>query len=346
MLTVDQAVGGPLISPAQRLLLYSAGEWESFVHEWVHYALRQQYLTVKRFSGSGDRGIDIAGFVDNNKLQGVWDNFQCKHFGKPIPPAEGHEEIGKIIWHSYTGAYRVPRKYWFAAPLGVGTALAKELADASALTNAILSNWDKQIAPALARTPIVLTPGLAKYIRAFDFGIFDWKTGPDLAQEHRVSPTHIGRFGGGLPQRPAAMKPPSQIAPGESRYVANLLEAYADHKKAQVSHPNALKSWRPLREHFARQREAFYQAESLRQFAKDTVPVGTFENLQENIYHGVVDVHDAEHTDGLVRLTGVLQAARQLQITSNALIVRVEPQDRSGICHQLSNDEKLRWIKP
>jgi RHS repeat-associated protein len=38
------------------------------------------YSHVQRFTGSADRGIDIAGFVDGFDLQGVWDNYQCKHY--------------------------------------------------------------------------------------------------------------------------------------------------------------------------------------------------------------------------------------------------------------------------
>ena len=86
-----------------------------------------------------------------------------------------------------------------------------------------------------------------------------------------------------------------------------------------------------MREHFHRQREAFYHAESLRVFARDTVPPGTFESLQEDIYDGVVDTHDASHPDGY------------LQITANALISCTKPKDRDGICHQLANEDRLRW---
>src|SRR5262245_6549308 len=127
VLTIDQAIAGPSVPPAQRLLLYGSDEWEAFVHEWVYYALGKRYVTVKRFTGAGDRGIDIAGFTDDQRLNGVWDNYQCKHFSHAIQPAEGHQEIGKIIWHSYSGAYRPPRQYWFVSPLGVGTTLATEL---------------------------------------------------------------------------------------------------------------------------------------------------------------------------------------------------------------------------
>ncbi|MFO1080285.1 MAG: ABC-three component system protein [Reyranellaceae bacterium] len=39
------------------------------------------------------------------------------------------------------------------------------------------------------------------------------------------------------------------------------------------------------------------------------------------------------------------KAARNLQITANALIHGVVTQDRDGICHQLANEDRLRWTK-
>jgi hypothetical protein len=100
-----------------------------------------------------------------------------------------------------------------------------------------------------------------------------------------------------------------------------------------------------LRDHFLRQREAFYQAESLRVFARDTVPPGTFESLQDDIYDGVIDTHDAGHADGYARVCEVTKAARELQITSNALISCTKPKDRDGICHHLANEDRLQWTK-
>jgi hypothetical protein len=90
----------------------------------------------------------------------------------------------------------------------------------------------------------------------------------------------------------------------------------------------------------------FYHAESLRVFARDSVPPGTFESFQEEIYTGVVDTHDATFPDGYARAVAVTKAARQMQITSNALITRAKLQDRDGICHQLANEDRLRWTKP
>src|SRR4051794_10419917 len=80
VVTASNVAQGPAIPPQQRILLYSPTEWEEFILEWAHYALKRQYKQVQRFGSAGDKGIDVAGFVDTRKLQGVWDNYQCKRF--------------------------------------------------------------------------------------------------------------------------------------------------------------------------------------------------------------------------------------------------------------------------
>lgn len=347
--TGDQVVHGPSILPQHRIRLYSPAEWEGFVEEWAHFALKGQYQQVMRFTGAGDRGIDIAGFADAQKLEGVWDNYQCKRFLEhAIYPSEAWPEIGKILWCSFKKGYRPPRRYYFVAPHGVGTTLAGYLGNATKLKTALMENWDKQVRHAITDTlEIALEGEFLAYVEAFDFSIFDSKTALQLIEDHRkLCPLYVARFGGGLPARPEAEKPPAEIAPTESRYVEQLFDAYADHKKQPVRDIAALKSWPQLEKHFGRQREAFYHAESLRVFARDSVPPGTFESLQDEIHSGVIDVAEANHVDGFERVKQVTQAARQLSLTSNPLLSSAKPKDRDGICHQLANEDKLLWTKP
>ena len=344
--TSAQVTHGPLIPPQQQLLLYSPDQWEDFVQEWAYYCLKMHYLQVQRFTGAGDRGIDVAGFADAQKLQGVWDNYQCKHYDRPIRPSDAWVEIGKIVWYSFKKNYLAPRQYFFVAPRGAGTALTALLADAQRLKAGLIANWEKYVRKEVTSTQEVLLEGdLLAYVQAFDFSIFDAKTALQLVEDHSKTSVHGARFGGGLPARPAAPKPPADIDATESRYVSQLLGAYAEHTKAAVPDPAALIPWPALKGHFHRQREAFYQAESLRVFARDTVPTGTFESLQEDIFDGVIDTHDAGHADGYARVCAVTKAARDLQITANALISTTKPKDRDGICHQLANEERLQWTK-
>ncbi|MDR2241129.1 MAG: hypothetical protein LBE33_11880 [Zoogloeaceae bacterium] len=345
VITAAQVANGPVIPPQQRLLTYSPDDWEGFVEEWAYYCLATKYKHVQRFSGAGDMGVDVAGFADDNRLQGVWENFQCKHYDHAIRPSDVWAEFGKVIWYSYNGEYTVPRRYYFVSPRGTGTSLSRLFSNTTKLREELIANWDKHVKNAITNTQEVpLNLELKTYVDAFDFSIFDAKTALQLVDDHRNTPVHTARFGGGLPTRPASEKPPKGVAATESRYVTQLLGAYGEHTGTTVTDPAAL-SVPKLKDHFHRQREAFYEAESLRVFARDSVPPGTFESLLNDIYDGVIDTHDASHTDGYEKVCAVTKAARDMQITANALITCTNPKDRDGICHQLVNEERLRWTR-
>ena len=96
--------------------------------------------------------------------------------------------------------------------------------------------------------------------------------------------------------------------------------------------------------HNSTTRERFYHAESLRNFARDTVPEGTFDALKDEVYHGVVDVCEGAHPTGFERMRATVTQAAQVAVTSNPLAPATKAQDRQGICHQLANDDRLIWV--
>ncbi|MBC7622043.1 MAG: hypothetical protein H7232_01490 [Aeromicrobium sp.] len=343
-LTAATGVHGPSLPPQQRLLTYSASEWESFIHEWAHYFLRRKYSEVQRYTGSGDLGLDVVGFTCQKRLQGVWDNYQCKHFDHAVQPAEVWVEIGKILWYSFSGHYAAPRRVYFVAPKGVGPSLNLLLGNATKLKEMVISNWPSHIATKITDTQVVPLTGLLRaHVDSFDFSIFSSKTGVKLVDDHRSTPYHAARFGGGLKARPATIVPTDQQSV-ENRFVSQLLAAYGQHAGSSFADPSKL-SVPKLRQHFLRQREAFYSAETLRVFAREETPAGTFASFQNEIYHGVIDTHDAEHSDGYQKVLSVTKAARDMQITANVLITCQSVMDRDGICHQLVNDDRMWWSK-
>ena len=129
----------------------------------------------------------------------------------------------------------------------------------------------------------------------------------------------------------------------ESRYISQLYEAYSDKEKVPIASKN-LESYPKLQNHYDRQREAFFHAESLKNFARDSVPQGTFESLQSEIQSGVIDTCDDDHVHGVARMKAVIDRANDIQLTENGLIQVTKVQDRNGICHQLANEDKLTWV--
>jgi hypothetical protein len=172
MLSPSQVQSGPPIEPLVRIVTYDPAQWETFIDEWVS-SLKTKYHKVLRYTGANDRGIDVAGFEDKSFLQGVWDNYQCKHYRNAITPGTAWPEIGKMLWYSFRGDFAPPRAYYFVAPRGTGTTLTQYLTNAPALKSALIEAWPKAVVDKITATQLVKLEGsFAEYVDAFDFSIF------------------------------------------------------------------------------------------------------------------------------------------------------------------------------
>ncbi len=128
-------------------------------------------------------------------------------------------------------------------------------------------------------------------------------------------------------------------------YLRKLFEAYGDHLKCEVHNLLDIDEG-GLRGHYADSRIEFYSAESLRAFSRDTLPPTSYEQLQDEVHAGIRDEIRGDHDDGYKRVLAVARVARNLQLTSHALVSRLTVRDRGGICHQLANDrDEVRWVK-
>lgn len=332
------------IPAALRVQVFSPDDWEMFTEEYAS-SLEAAYAKVRRFGGSGDMGIDVACFCTDQGFAGGWDNYQCKRYGHALRPSDIWIEIGKIIFYSFSKEYTTPRKHYFCASQGIGTLLEKLLNDSSKLKEKCREAWDDKCKAGITSTKAIPLEGdLLAYFDAFDFSIFTSKSVLELVQGHSKTQFHAVRFGGGLPPRPSSESPPAEPQNHESRYIRQLLDAYGEHASAAFPDIDALVPNKPLHGNFRRQRERFYHAEALRNFARDTVPEGTFAKLQEEIFQGVVDVCESNHSNGFDRMTAAVTQAGNIASTSNPLSPATNVQDRQGICHQLANDDRLQWV--
>lgn len=346
--TVQSAIefeNGPKIDPIQIVATYDADQWEEFTHEWVH-SLKDDYIDVERATGAGDKGIDVAGFCDNDRLAGEWDNYQCKSYQrKPLGFGDVSAEIGKILWYSFSGVYTAPRFCFYISPKGASTTLSLLVNHAPNLKAKVLEEWDKMISGNITKTQrVALSGDFLRYVEGFDFRIFRVpSTRWTLDQYRTKTPFFNARFGGGLPPRPKPEKPPEEVREDEKTYVDCLLEAYAEHKGVKAVCVSDLPKWRPLNDHLKRSREAFFDAEGLRVFVRDKTEPGTFESLQNEIHGGVVDTSDRPHKDGFERVLAVTDKAQGLALDAHPLNKVALPTARRGVCHQLANDGKLIW---
>ncbi|MFD7076090.1 ABC-three component system protein [Nocardioides sp. NPDC059952] len=327
------------LTPEQRLSIYSDKQWEEFVLEW---ATTLPYATVARSGGANDHGVDVVGFSTESGFDGDWDCFQCKQYGRALRPGDALPEILKIVLGAMSGHYTWPRAYRFAAPKGYGTGISNLIHSPSNLRDALCEALRKSNSALAKATGGHSLHEVLKYIDGADFSIFGTVELHELITGHSQTRWHSVRFGVELPNRPDPVVPAIEPAVEEQRYISKLMDAYAERHGREFTPTNTATDAK-VGTHYLRQRVAFYSAESLRLFARDSVPEGTFDALQQDVFDGVIDIHDVDHSDGLERLFQVTQAARSLAITGNGLLPVVRVSDRTGICHQLANEDRLCW---
>ncbi|MFI6180617.1 ABC-three component system protein [Nonomuraea sp. NPDC051191] len=341
--TVANLAGGPPPTPKQRIHFYTPDEWEDFILEWAT-GLKEDYSQIKRIGGSNDRGADVAAFLTPNGFEGEWDCFQCKHYADGLMPSDAYPEIFKLIKSVVEGHYTMPRRYYFLAPQGCGQTLKRMLSKPSELRTKFLERFDgeKPLGVGLDSNLVDKIRALAETI---EYNVFQSSEVHEILSVHERTPYYAHRFGGPLPARPTVDAPPETPTDNETRYIGHLLNVYGEHFGIDVQGVASIKSHPRASKHFARQREAFYSAEALRLFARDSVMPGTFEKLQDEVYDGVIETQERSHPDGMERLTRVLEMANTLSLTSNALISVSNPRDKRGICHQLANIDRLIWCE-
>lgn len=288
-------------------------------------------------------GRDIVGYISPGIS--LWDNYQCKHYEHPLTPNDIWVELGKLCYYTYAGEYTVPNSYSFVAPRGAGNKLSKLLRQPDKIREGLLEHWEQHCRyriSAARETP--LDDKLRAHINAFDFSIVRTISPLTIIEQHRQTTWHAARFGGGLPIRPPAPLPPASVATHETAYVRALLDAYGERLGQVLAFAEELRA-DDMKAHLLRSRKEFYSAEALREFSRDNVPAGTFEQLLDEVHDGVIDVVEASHRDAFERVLRTVQQAKSLQITSNALVARTTTADRGGMCHQLANDLRIKWCQ-
>lgn len=340
---VMPALNGPPLTPNKYVFFYSPDEWEQFIREWAT-ALETSYFQIKRLGGSNDRGADIAAFKTDKQFEGPWDCFQGKHYADALMPSDAFPEILKVFVSVVDGHYVFPDRYAFLAPRGCGPTLNRLLSKPTDLREKFLQYLAKEGGPASALAED-LREDVGTLAKETDFACFQSVELEDVLEAHRTTPYYVGRFGSPVPPRPAHDSPPYEIGAHEARYVAQLLEVYAEKEPSESFAADTVSSHLKVGGHFQRQRVSFFSAEALRLYARDSVPPGTFEALQTDVYSGVVEVAESSHQTGMDRLTDVLQASTQLQLDGHALIAVSRMDDRKGICHQLANEDRLTWVQ-
>ncbi|PFV28045.1 ABC-three component system protein [Bacillus thuringiensis] len=344
---LDLLYGKPM-PPITRLESISDSEFEDFVREWASGYLEKEYEKVRRSSGSGDMGRDVVAYVsytqDDNE---IWDNYQCKQYNSPLTPKTAILEVGKLCYYTFNKEFTVPRHYYFVCPKGTGPQLSKLIDRPKNFKKKLIADWDKTCKTQITtRKDVLLEGDFLDYVNNFDFNIIQDIDPQKLIEQHSTTKYYYYRFGGMIPSRPESFEPPEDIRDNEVVYVKKLLEAYSDYNKEVITNIEHLAEFSLQFDHFNRQRNCFYEAESLMLFERDILPnnIQAFEGLKKEVYDGIIDEVQSHHADGFTKIKEVCKIARTLNIYNYPLKPNLRGNDLTGICHHLANENKVSWV--
>lgn len=331
------------LAPAIKAIrLYTSTEWELFVEEWLR-GLKKRYLEVKRLGGSGDLARDVVAFTDPKRLEGSWDNYQCKHYEKPLTSSIAGPEIAKLIYFTYLRRFDPPRRMYFVAPRDMSTELSDLLNSPTKLRSYIEQHWNKSYANTIIQGQTIELSGLlASYVAGFDFAIFTYFQTSEMLNDHRSTAHWAEQFGGLLPPLPPAVVPP-EIQPGESVYLSQLLEVYGEKATCRFTICAELSPHQSLVDDLKQQRERFFQAEWFNHYYRDETPPGTAEQFVEDIFDAIDPLAKMTHPNGYERLNRCLAQAAGVN-AGGILAPHARPRTKQGVCHQLANAKRVIWV--
>jgi hypothetical protein len=341
----DDLLIGPRINDTTILYSYDDKEWEIFIEEWL--SLKKDYVELDNPGGAGDKGRDVIAYINKDKPNYKWHNYQCKHYKEAIKPTDVWDEFGKIIYYTYIKDYPIPEKYYFVAPKGTGVKFTDLINNPEKLKEELKKNWDKYCKNEITSTTSIELKGrLLTYFNGFDFSIFERILPKTLIKEYKYHENYNSRFSMKLPTRSEQVSIPAEIQKDELLYTSQLLKAYnTDKTENNFTEIEEFSGIKKYNNHFNRARESFHNTEQLRQFSRDNLGEIYFTKFKKDIYTRIADTADEEDLNRFNIVKKVEKDAMDATIESNILKSRCEIIDKKGICHHLVNDGELKWVE-
>ena len=325
------------------ILALNDTELESFVRYWGGYK-NNSYVEVTRFSGSGDLGRDVVGFLSKDRHEGAWHNYQCKQYAKNLPTDTALCEIGKILYYAFLGEFSVPTQYFFVVPRGVNRNLETLIFNPSQFKDRLITGWDKYCANKIIDgTNISLDSALDKFIQAFDFSAISRLNLDDILNDPSVKPALFKWFGADPGPSPGGIVPANILAT-ELPYISQLVDAYGQREGKNFTSHEEVANHPVHSGHLSMQRERFYDADAFKRFYRDNTDQSVIETFEKDIFHGVIDKCNGKHADALERIEAVMSQAANVQ-PSGPLAHHARVPIKQGVCHHFANEDRLKWRK-
>ena len=298
---------GQPIPPLDRLKIMSEDDFEDLVVEWANGYVHNNYYKVSSMAGAGDKGRDVVAYYDDKTV----DIYQCKHYKNPLSPSQYWVEFGKLCYYTYKNIYSIPKKYYIVTK----------------------------------KERVVLEDKFLEYVKNFDFSIVCDIPPIKLIEQYSQTIYYKFRFGGGIKKRE---KPevPKEVSKEEEKfnYMKELFIVYSDELNFNVKSYDELKSNKKYFNHCNRQREDFYIAQLLARVSRDEyLDSQPYDELKNEIYKGVIDCCEEEHSSCFKKVNETLKVARNMNIESMAF-GPISPSEKAGICHDLVNNYEISWV--
>lgn len=333
------------IAPIDKVHIMDEDSFEQFTLEWLFGCKKNSYLSIKRIGGAGDKGRDIIGYYKD----GTVDYYQCKHYNSGLSPTNYYLELGKLCYYTYKKEIPVPKQYFIIASNDIGSSLQDLIDNPVQLMSKLKENWDTYCKSKITKTKeVILNKDLIDYIDSFDFTIIKTYPIAQIVNEYLDTVYGTIRFGGRKVNMPKTENPPDKIESDEMPYIAALLEAYSEELNIKIDSLKSLEAHIFYFKHLIRQRKDYYSAETIRRFVRDTFTDSQqFDVLKDEIYNGIIDIHEQQYDSGYKRLVEDLKQATVTNTSKSLLDSRIHcigNRERKGICHMLVNDNRLRWV--
>ncbi|MDF3300904.1 ABC-three component system protein [Streptomyces tropicalis] len=331
-------------TPLQQVWFWQPEQWEEFTYEWARMRMAAEgYLGVEIIGGSNDRGADVVAFFSDQRLNGEWHCYQCKLYKDELKLSDALPEMLKPFVATVETTRTLPTRYSFVAPR-IHPRLKDIILTPVELKRRFLSYLEERPRP-VAALPSATLRAVKERVADTDFSMF-WAVNLDeILEVYSASPLYGSRFNYPPSGKPAKLVVPPEPNADEARFLEQLLDVYQERFGVHIATVHDAFTHEETGEHIGRQREAFYAAESLRMYARESVPGEAYEDLQSDVLDNLIEVADRDFPSGWGRLQSVLQASGQVQVVASVLISHFKNIERKGMCHQLANEDKLTWCK-
>ncbi len=329
---------------------FETKQFKNIIFEWVEGYLTNQYAQIKQWNNNNNNNIELVAFLNQISFKSNdWEYYHCTKLKLNKLENDFWITLCRLINYSFIKRIELPKKFYFIPSTCLSNEFKAEIEDEDYLRKNLIDNWNEFREEGFCD----LNEKLEMYIQNIDFNFFEYKSPYEIKDEYYKTKWFKFRFGGGLKKTELHIEDiPDKVTNEEenSKYIQKLFCAYSTYTypryKKNVTNISMLEKYNELYNHFFEQRVNFYNAETLRRFARDELTKNEpFEKLQYEVLLGVKETASKDYEDGYKCVRETVEKALNLTLNFKLFQDYLSFQVRAGICHQLANHDKLGWVK-